>query len=103
LIHPIRFDKRAARDIEQAREWHDARDPGLGDKFVARVNETLDRIEQNPYQYPVRFLDARRADLHQFRYGLWYRIQPDHSVLIACLSHRQEPAHAIRRTFKPEP
>jgi hypothetical protein len=31
LTHPVRLSALAALDIQQAREWHDAREPGLGD------------------------------------------------------------------------
>jgi hypothetical protein len=52
LTHPVRLSALAALDIQQAREWHDAQEPGLGDQFLQRVNETMTRIGQNPHQYP---------------------------------------------------
>jgi hypothetical protein len=48
LTHPVRLSALAALDIQQAREWHDAQEPGLGDQFLQRVNETMTRIGQNP-------------------------------------------------------
>jgi hypothetical protein len=48
LTHLVRLSALAALDIQQAREWHDAREPGLGDQFLQRVNETMTRIGQNP-------------------------------------------------------
>jgi hypothetical protein len=51
LTHPVRLSALAALDIQQAREWHDARELGLGDQFLQRVNETMTRIGQNPHQY----------------------------------------------------
>jgi len=44
LTHPVRLSALAALDIQRAREWHDAREPGLGDQFLQRVNETMARI-----------------------------------------------------------
>jgi hypothetical protein len=44
LTHPVRLSALAALDIQQAREWHDAQEPGLGDRFLQRVNETMTRI-----------------------------------------------------------
>jgi hypothetical protein len=49
LTHSVRLSALAALDIQQAREWHDAREPGLGDHFLERVNETMTRIGQNPH------------------------------------------------------
>ena len=72
LTHPVRLSALAALDIQQAREWHDAREPGLGDQFLQRVNETMTRIGQNPHQYPTIIEDVRRANRRQFKYGVWY-------------------------------
>jgi hypothetical protein len=63
LTHPVRLSALAALDIQQAREWHDAQEPGLGDQFLQRVNETMTRIGQNPHQYPMIIEDVRRANL----------------------------------------
>ena len=75
LTHPVRLSALAALDIQQAREWHDAQEPGLGDQFLQRVNETMTRIGQNPHQYPTIIEDIRRANLRQFKYGVWYRVK----------------------------
>ena len=53
MTHPVRLSALAALDIQRAREWHDAQEPGLGDQFLQRVNETMMRIGQNPHQYPT--------------------------------------------------
>ena len=66
LTHPVRLSALAALDIQHAREWHDAREPGLGEQFLQRVNETMTRIGQNPHQYPTIIEDVRRANLRQF-------------------------------------
>ena len=78
----MRLSALAALDIQQAREWHDAREPGLGDQFLQRVNETMTRIGQNPHQYPTIIEDVRRANLRQFKYGVWYRVKVDGSVVV---------------------
>ena len=99
LTHPVRLSALAALDIQQAREWHDARESGLGDQFLQRVNETMTRIGQNPHQYPTIIEDVRRANLRQFKYGVWYRVKVDGSVVVACLHHRQQPEIAKARAL----
>lgn len=59
----------------------------------------MTRISQNPYQYAPLIGDARRANLKQFKYGVWFRIKPDHSVVIACLHHRQDSGLVQRRAL----
>ena len=98
LTHPVRLSA-----LQQAREWHDAREPGLGDQFLQRVNETMARIGQNPHQYPTIIEDVRRANLRQFKYGIWYRVKVDGSVVVACLHLRQQPEIAKARALGREP
>ena len=103
MTHPVRLSALAALDIQRAREWHDAREPGLGDQFLQRVNETMMRIGQNPHQYPTIIEDVRRANLRQFKYGVWYRVKVDGSVVVACLHHRRQPEIAKARALGREP
>ena len=82
---------------------HDAQEPGLGDQFLHRVNETITRIGQNPHQYATIIEDARMANLRQFNDGVWYRVKVDGSVVVACLHHRQQPEIAEARALGREP
>jgi hypothetical protein len=47
LSRPVQIGALALRDIEQARDWFNSRDPGLGDTFLDSVNETVQRIAAN--------------------------------------------------------
>lgn len=103
MSHPVRLGAFAKQDIALARDWYDAQELGLGDRFLDRVNEAVTRIRNNPFQYQQRIDDARRARVEGFPYGLWYRVLPDHSIVIACLAHRQEQAQRLRRRIRQEP
>jgi hypothetical protein len=80
LNHPVRLSSLAALDLQRARDWFDAREPGLGDRFLERVNETITRISSNPDQYQPALLDLHRAPVRMFKYSVWYRVLPDSSV-----------------------
>jgi hypothetical protein len=41
---PVRLSALAARDLQQARDWFDGQEEGLGDKFLASVEDTLERV-----------------------------------------------------------
>jgi hypothetical protein len=38
LTHPVRLSSLAALDLQRARDWFDAREPGLGDTFLEDLN-----------------------------------------------------------------
>ena len=101
MSHPVRLSALAADDLQQARDWFDQREPGLGDTFLERVTDTITRISQNPNQYPVAVADLHRAPVARHQWSVFYRILPDESVVVACLSDRRDLALARRRAIRP--
>jgi hypothetical protein len=101
LSRPVRLSALAALDLQQARDWFDARTPGLGDTFLDRVHDTIRRIASSPDQYQIALLDLRRAPVRTFRYSVWYRVLPDSSVVVACLSDRRDRSLVQRRALRP--
>lgn len=78
-------------DIDRAASWYEAQRPGLGEQFLDRVTEALERIEANPQGYAQVYRDLRRVVLRQFAdYALWFRIRSDNSLVVACLSGRRD-------------
>jgi toxin ParE1/3/4 len=62
----------------------------------------VDRLADNPYVYAEVLRDIRRAPLPKFPYGLYYRIEPDQSVVVACL-HGSRDLRLVRSRFlKPD-
>jgi len=101
LNRPVRISRLAALDLQQARDWFDQREDGLGDKFLGSVEQALERISANPEQYAVALLDLRRAPIRPFHYSLFYRVLPDESIVVAALSDRRDLPVARRRALRP--
>lgn len=100
MKRPVRLSSLAALDLQQARNWFDQQEPGLGDTFLERVNETITRISQNPEQYRVAVADLHRAPIPKHGWSVFYRILPDASIVVACLSDRRAPSVAQRRALR---
>jgi hypothetical protein len=102
LSRPVRVTPLAEADVEKAQDAYESRELGLGNRFLEQVRSTLIRIGQNPFQYQViaGTREHRRAPVHQFRFGIWYRVEPDESVVVACLAHRQDLSLARRRALR---
>jgi hypothetical protein len=103
LTRPVRLSSLAAQDLEEARTWFDQREAGLGDRFLASVEQTLERISTNADQYRVALLDLHRAPIRPFRYSLWYRVMPDESIVVAALSDRRDLSLPRRRALRIDP
>lgn len=89
----------AAADIEDAYEWYESQQPGLGDEFLAALRTTRDRLLEHPEAYPVLHRSTRRALIPQrFPYALFYRLYGDTIVIVACMHAKRDPRRWQRRT-----
>ena len=69
----IEVDSAAKADIKRAFVWYENQREGLGEKFVQRVRESIERIAANPEGYAKVIGEARKSELRQFPYSLWLR------------------------------
>lgn len=76
-------------DLLQAKEWYDQQKPGLGQKFLREVLETIDRLLQNPFLYCVRHprREVRWVYTHRFPYRIIFRVI-DNTVIVYAVIHR---------------
>jgi toxin ParE1/3/4 len=89
-VKQVRFTQAAIRDVEAAAEHYEREREGLGLQFYGRLEEAVADIEGNAEGFEIRFEGLRRCNLRQFPYGLWYKILPDNSIVIACLHGKRE-------------
>lgn len=86
------FRAAAAADVESAHRWYEEQRPGLGDAFLAEVQECARRIEENPRLYALRDRKVRRAPLQRFPHALLYREHLSGIFVVACFHAKQSPA-----------
>ena len=89
-------------DLEEAYDWLEEEEPGLGDRFLADFLSTHRRLRVGPRHFSVRFAGIHRLNLTHFRYGIFYVIVGSEirvlGVLHAARRHRQLLA-GRRRSF----
>jgi hypothetical protein len=62
-------------DINEAINWYEDQQLGLGLEFAAEFRSHYRQLVHNEQLYPVRFADVRRLNLDRFPYGLFYVIR----------------------------
>ena len=108
-MKPSSFTRQALRDVARIADRYDQEKEGLGDKFVERVYEAVDRIEANPEGYALEFRQLRRCNLRKFPHSLYFEIRPDDSLIVACIHHKRdsvlvkERAMGVIEFYKPDP
>lgn len=63
----------------------------LSERFVGAVEDTLRLIAEFPLRFPVVYRERRRAGVRRFPYGLFYQVEADRILLIACFHGKRNP------------
>ena len=87
------FSPLALNDIEQAVEYYNEQQRGLGKRFAAQVQVTLAAIKRNPFFASVRYDDVRCAQIKKFPFLIHYIIDEESRIvtIAAIYSTYQEP------------
>lgn len=94
----LRFRPEAAADLEEAAIWYEEQKAGLGAQFLARTEETVQRIQENPEHFPVILRNTRRAMLKRFPYSVFFRVLSQEILVVAVMHFRRNPIRWVRRT-----
>lgn len=84
------FHPAARSDLNQAVDYYEDCQFGLGIEFLDEVEAAIERIIQYPKAWSKLSRRTRRCLTNQFPYGIIYQVQGDHFRIIAVAhSHRQ--------------
>jgi plasmid stabilization system protein ParE len=93
-VHPVVFTLAARAELIDAQDWYENEVVGLGQHFRAAVDAVIQRISDNPRQFPVIYKSIRRGLLRRFPYALMFVISADGSLtVLACFNGSRDPAH----------
>jgi plasmid stabilization system protein ParE len=88
---PVFWTPEANQDLLDARTWYDNVRPELGERFALAVETTVEAIAEHPLQFPVIYKGRRRAGVRRFPYGIFFEVQDNRIVVIACFHGRRNP------------
>ena len=66
------FHPDAEVELNEAIEWYETREPGLGLDFATQVHAAVQRALAFPFAWQEMGGDIRRALVHRFPYGVLY-------------------------------
>jgi len=88
---PIVFSQAARAEVVDAQDWYETQAEGLGRRFRNQVDVAVQRIGDNPLQFPIVSRDVRRALVRGFPYCLFFHLDRDAVTVVACFHASRDP------------
>lgn len=86
LLHPD-----ADLEIDEAIDWLNERQSGLGKIFFEEYSKTRDTTSESPFLYPKIYKECRRAIIKRFPYSIIYQAIDDTIFILAVFHHKRNP------------
>lgn len=89
----IRIHPAALQEAEAATEWYGKRSERAAEMFLDDLDRAIERISDNPEQYPLHELGTRRITLRRFPYLIIFREASAGLEIIAVAHGRRRPGY----------
>lgn len=90
-MNVVKFHPDAESEMINAAAYYESQQPDLGRRFLAAVQDSINRILLNPRLYPVVELNVRRCLTKTFPFGILFREMPDKIVIMAVMHLHRDP------------
>ena len=91
MTFEVRLRPETEQDLLDAAVWYEERLAGLGPQFLDEALAAFTSIAETPLRYPAVHRNTRRALMHRFPFGVYYRIENDTIVVIALMHGSRDP------------
>jgi plasmid stabilization system protein ParE len=89
--YSVRYSSAAAAEIRNAIAWYSKPDIGQSPAFVRELERTEAHLRSRPELYQRVEGEIRRAILRRFPYSLFYVIENNLVLVLACMHRHQKP------------
>jgi plasmid stabilization system protein ParE len=88
---PVVWIPEADADLKEAFAWYESRHPDLGMRFALAVEAAVEVITRSPPAFQIVHSEIRRVGVRRFPYGLFYKVESNRVVVIACMHGKRSP------------
>jgi plasmid stabilization system protein ParE len=93
----IDFLDLAEAELDDAFEYYEDIQKGLGCRFIVELKSTLSRVQHNPEAWQKFGQRTHRCLLNRFSYAVIYQIRVDLILIVAIACNHQEPNYWVNR------
>jgi len=91
VAYSVRYTPAAAAEVANTIRWYDQPDINQATSFVRELERTETHLTSRPALYQRIEGEIRRAVLRRFPYSLFYVIENDSVIVLACMHQHQIP------------
>ena len=92
------FTPAARAELIGAQDWYETEASGLGRLFRYAIDALAERMSANPRQFPLVFKNVRRALLRRFPYALFFVVEDEIILIVACFHASRDPLQWQKQT-----
>lgn len=85
-------------EIDDAYDWYEQQQAGLGGGFLDEMQRILAEMIENPARYGFADSDIREGLLNRFPYAIYYRVLTDRIRVLAVYHTARDPSRWQTRT-----
>jgi plasmid stabilization system protein ParE len=91
MIAGIIFRPAAELELQEAYDWYEEREPGLGVEFMRCVDGCVQLIRRHPEIFPATHKHVRQGVLRRFPYSVLYFISGDRIIVVSVFHTSRDP------------
>jgi plasmid stabilization system protein ParE len=92
-MNPVRFHAEAEAEMMDAAVWYEQQQQGLGARFLASIQDGVNRTQLSPRLFAIVEGNSRRCLLKTFPFSIIFEIKPDALIVLAIMHHRRDPGY----------
>ncbi len=98
--HEIIISPEAENELNISKEFYESKQEGLGKDVVKEVDNTIDRIAENPEKFPkVKQKQVRKASVKRFPFGIYFAVK-DTIINILSVFHYSRSPKKLKKRLK---
>jgi plasmid stabilization system protein ParE len=93
MTHEVLFEPAASRELNEAADFYDLEQLGLGTAFLDAVQAALLTVADNPQAFPLELGETRKCVVSRFPYSILYWFDGAVVHVSAIAHHKRRPGY----------
>lgn len=87
----------ASQDLDEAYDWYELRNVGLGEQFLRSVDASIQAILRAPEMHAIAHENYRRGLVRRFPYAVFYEYDGENVIVYSVFHTARDPQKWRRR------